>query len=35
MEEADLERTRRISAHYQQLAQQYAAGAFPPPWQPK
>jgi carbonic anhydrase/acetyltransferase-like protein (isoleucine patch superfamily) len=29
----DLERTRRICAHYQELAQKYAGGAFPPPWE--
>jgi carbonic anhydrase/acetyltransferase-like protein (isoleucine patch superfamily) len=28
----DLERTRRICAHYQEMARKYAAGAFPPPW---
>jgi len=28
----DLERTRRIGAHYRELARQYAAGAFAPPW---
>jgi carbonic anhydrase/acetyltransferase-like protein (isoleucine patch superfamily) len=28
----DLERTRRISAHYQELARKHAAGAFPAPW---
>jgi carbonic anhydrase/acetyltransferase-like protein (isoleucine patch superfamily) len=26
------ERTRRICAHYFELAQRYAHGAFPPPW---
>ena len=29
----DLERTRRICAHYQEMAKKYAAGAFPPPWE--
>jgi carbonic anhydrase/acetyltransferase-like protein (isoleucine patch superfamily) len=29
----ELERTRRINAHYLELAQQYARGGFPPPWQ--
>jgi carbonic anhydrase/acetyltransferase-like protein (isoleucine patch superfamily) len=29
----DLERTRRINAHYQEMARQYAAGHFAPPWQ--
>jgi carbonic anhydrase/acetyltransferase-like protein (isoleucine patch superfamily) len=29
----ELERTRRIGAHYLELARKYAAGAFPPPWQ--
>jgi carbonic anhydrase/acetyltransferase-like protein (isoleucine patch superfamily) len=28
----DLRRTRAISAHYLDLAQRYARGAFPPPW---
>ncbi len=28
----ELERTRRINAHYLELARQYASGAFPPPW---
>ena len=28
----DLRRTQEISAHYLELAQRYAAGAFPPPW---
>ena len=28
----DLERTRRINAHYQDLARKHAAGAFPAPW---
>lgn len=31
----DLERTRRICAHYQAMAQRYAAGEFPPPWHDK
>jgi carbonic anhydrase/acetyltransferase-like protein (isoleucine patch superfamily) len=30
--EEEVERTRRINAHYLELAQQYARGAFPPPW---
>ena len=30
----DLRRTHSISAHYLELAQRYARGAFPPPWQP-
>jgi carbonic anhydrase/acetyltransferase-like protein (isoleucine patch superfamily) len=30
--EEELERTRRINASYLELAQQYARGAFPPPW---
>ena len=29
----DLRRTMAIAAHYLELAQRYAAGAFPPPWQ--
>jgi carbonic anhydrase/acetyltransferase-like protein (isoleucine patch superfamily) len=29
----DLRRTLAISAHYLDLAQRYARGAFPPPWQ--
>lgn len=29
----DLERTRRICAHYQEMARKYAGGAFLPPWQ--
>lgn len=29
----EVERTRRINAHYLELAQQYARGAYPPPWQ--
>jgi carbonic anhydrase/acetyltransferase-like protein (isoleucine patch superfamily) len=29
----DLERTRRISAHYLEMAQKYAAGSFASPWQ--
>ena len=28
----DLRRTLAISAHYLELAQRYARGAFPPPW---
>jgi carbonic anhydrase/acetyltransferase-like protein (isoleucine patch superfamily) len=28
----ELERTRSICAHYLELAQRYARGAFPPPW---
>lgn len=28
----DLERTRAINAHYLELAQRYARGAYPPPW---
>jgi carbonic anhydrase/acetyltransferase-like protein (isoleucine patch superfamily) len=28
----DLRRTQAISAHYLELAQRYARGAFPPPW---
>ncbi len=28
----ELERTRAIVAHYLELAQRYARGAFPPPW---
>jgi len=28
----DLRRTRAIAAHYLELAQRYAHGAFPPPW---
>lgn len=28
----DLRRTHAISAHYLELAQRYARGAFPPPW---
>ncbi len=28
----ELERTRRINAHYLELAQRYARGAYPPPW---
>src|SRR5947207_926860 len=28
----DLRRTHAISAHYLELAQRYAQGAFPPPW---
>jgi len=29
----ELERTRAINAHYLELAQRYARGEFPPPWQ--
>jgi carbonic anhydrase/acetyltransferase-like protein (isoleucine patch superfamily) len=29
----DLRRTLSTSAHYLEMAQRYAAGAFPPPWQ--
>lgn len=29
----DLRRTLATSAHYLEMAQRYAAGAFPPPWQ--
>jgi carbonic anhydrase/acetyltransferase-like protein (isoleucine patch superfamily) len=28
----ELERTRAICAHYLELAQRYARGAYPPPW---
>ena len=28
----ELERTRSICAHYLEMAQRYARGAFPPPW---
>jgi carbonic anhydrase/acetyltransferase-like protein (isoleucine patch superfamily) len=28
----ELERTRTINAHYLELAQRYARGAYPPPW---
>jgi carbonic anhydrase/acetyltransferase-like protein (isoleucine patch superfamily) len=28
----DLERTRRICAHYQEMARQYAGGRYPSPW---
>jgi carbonic anhydrase/acetyltransferase-like protein (isoleucine patch superfamily) len=28
----DLERTRRIAAHYLKMARQHVAGAFSPPW---
>jgi carbonic anhydrase/acetyltransferase-like protein (isoleucine patch superfamily) len=31
--EEDLRRTRAISAHYLELAQRYARGAFRPPWE--
>jgi carbonic anhydrase/acetyltransferase-like protein (isoleucine patch superfamily) len=30
--EDELQMTRRINAHYLELAQQYVRGAFPPPW---
>jgi carbonic anhydrase/acetyltransferase-like protein (isoleucine patch superfamily) len=30
----DLRRTHAIAAHYLDLAQRYARGAFPPPWAP-
>ncbi len=30
--EEEIERTRRINAHYLELAQRYARGEFPPPW---
>jgi hypothetical protein len=30
---ADLERTRRICAHYQEMARSQAAGNFSPPWE--
>jgi carbonic anhydrase/acetyltransferase-like protein (isoleucine patch superfamily) len=30
-----LRRTHAIAAHYLELAQRYARGAFPPPWQAK
>ena len=29
----ELRRTHAISAHYLELAQRYARGGFPPPWQ--
>ncbi len=29
----DLRRVQAISAHYRELAQRYAHGAFPPPWE--
>jgi carbonic anhydrase/acetyltransferase-like protein (isoleucine patch superfamily) len=29
----DVERTRRINAHYQEMARHYASGRFSPPWQ--
>jgi len=29
----DLARTRRINAHYQELAKKYSTGAFPAPWE--
>jgi len=29
----DLQRTKDINAHYLELAQRYARGAYPPPWQ--
>jgi len=28
----ELEKTRSICAHYLEMAQRYARGAFPPPW---
>lgn len=28
----EIERTRAINAHYLELAQRYARGAYPPPW---
>lgn len=28
----ELEKTREINAHYLELAQRYARGAYPPPW---
>lgn len=28
----ELERTRRICGHYQDMARKYSLGAFPPPW---
>ena len=28
----ELERTRQIGAHYLEMAQRYARGAYPPPW---
>jgi carbonic anhydrase/acetyltransferase-like protein (isoleucine patch superfamily) len=28
----ELERTRQIAAHYLEMAQRYARGAYPPPW---
>jgi carbonic anhydrase/acetyltransferase-like protein (isoleucine patch superfamily) len=28
----DLEKTRNINAHYLEMAQRYARGAYPPPW---
>jgi hypothetical protein len=28
----ELERTRSIGAHYLEMAQRYARGAYPPPW---
>ncbi|MCS6851437.1 MAG: gamma carbonic anhydrase family protein [Gemmataceae bacterium] len=31
--EEELERTRRINAHYLELAQRYVGGAYPTPWQ--
>jgi carbonic anhydrase/acetyltransferase-like protein (isoleucine patch superfamily) len=30
--EEELERTRTICAHYLEMAQRYARGAYPPPW---
>src|SRR5262249_19273067 len=32
LSDADLERTRCINAHYQEMARQYAAGRFAGPW---
>jgi carbonic anhydrase/acetyltransferase-like protein (isoleucine patch superfamily) len=29
----ELQRTRQINAHYLEMAQRHARGAFPPPWQ--
>jgi carbonic anhydrase/acetyltransferase-like protein (isoleucine patch superfamily) len=29
----ELERTHSICAHYLEMAQRYAHGAYPPPWQ--
>lgn len=33
IETEELERTRAIAAHYLEMAQRYARGDFPPPWQ--